>query len=72
MVKMVSFTKSPMAFALLFFSGILAVHAASLFTPAAMLSAPRRGTAIPNSRGRIALYKTSTYNFTTHARKDSL
>jgi hypothetical protein len=51
MVKMVSFTKSPMALSLLFLSSILAVHDSSLFTPAAMLNAPRRGTAIPNSKG---------------------
>jgi hypothetical protein len=72
MVKMVAFTKSPTALALLFLSSILFVDAASLFTPAAMLSAPRRGTAIPNSQGTLALYTTSTYNFTTHARKYGL
>src|ERR1700684_3345365 len=72
MVRMASFTKSPMAYVLLFLSSILFVDAASLFTPAAMLSAPRRGTAIPNSKGTLALYTTSTYNFTTHTHKYGL
>jgi hypothetical protein len=72
MVKMVSFTQSPMVLPLLFLSTILAVHASSLFTPAAMLSVTRRGTAIPNSKGTLALYTTSTYNFTTHAHKYGL
>jgi hypothetical protein len=37
-----------------------------------LLRAPRRGTAIPNSKGTLAFYTTSTYNFTTHAHKYGL
>jgi hypothetical protein len=40
--------------------------------PEAMLSAPRRYTALPNSDGALALYTTYTYNFTTHSPKYGL
>ncbi|RDL29927.1 Dipeptidyl-peptidase-like protein V [Venustampulla echinocandica] len=70
--------RSPFSLALLLLSGTVAVNAASnsssspLFTPEAMLSAPRRGAAIPNADGSLALYSTTTYNFTTHKRKYAL
>lgn len=67
--------KSPISLVLLVLSSILPSLAASngtLFTPEAMLSAPRRGSAIPNAEGTLAIYTSSTYNFTTHKRKYSL
>lgn len=39
------------------------------FTPAAMLSAPRRGVGLPNEAGTLAIYSSNTYNFTTASRK---
>ncbi len=60
--------KSPLALVSLFLSSVLSVNAAGSFTPAAMLSAPRRGTAVPNEAGTLALYTSNTYNFTTHKR----
>lgn len=33
-----------------------------------MLSAPRRGEAIPNPSGKIAIYSKSIYDFNTHKR----
>ncbi len=57
-----------MAIVLLFLSSLLVVNAANTtkFTPEAMLSAPRRGTALPNSEGTLALYTLSTHSFQTH------
>lgn len=71
--KMVS---SPLSLSLallfLFLSSFLPTNAASndstTFTPEAMLSAPRRGSALPNSDGTLALYASTTWNFTTHTR----
>jgi hypothetical protein len=48
------------------FSGVC--NAVTKFTPEAMLSAPRRGTALPNPDGTLAIYSSTTYNFTTHKR----
>lgn len=42
------------------------------FTPETMLSAPRRGTALPNADGTLALYTTTIWNFTTHERSYAL
>jgi dipeptidyl aminopeptidase/acylaminoacyl peptidase len=36
------------------------------FTPEVLLSAPRRGPAIPNHDGTLALYSVSTYSFDDH------
>lgn len=36
------------------------------FTPEALISAPRRGTALPNSAGTLALYTLSEYSFEAH------
>jgi hypothetical protein len=75
MFNMVAIASLPMGFLAVLLASIFTVHAASnssLFTPAAMLSAPRRGSALPNAAGTLALYTTSTYNFTTHSRKYGL
>jgi len=68
MFNMAIIMKSPLALVSLFLSSVLSVNAAGSFTPAAMLSAPRRGTAVPNEAGTLALYTSNTYNFTTHKR----
>lgn len=39
---------------------------AVLFTPEALISAPRRGTAVPNAAGTLALYTLSEYSFEKH------
>jgi dipeptidyl aminopeptidase/acylaminoacyl peptidase len=39
---------------------------AKRFTPEVLLSAPRRGPAIPNRDGTLALYTVSTYSFEDH------
>lgn len=39
---------------------------AKSFTPEVLLSAPRRGPAIPNHDGTLALYSVSTYSFDDH------
>lgn len=36
------------------------------FTPQAMLSSPRRGAAIPNADGTLALYTVATYSYEEH------
>ncbi|KAL3426076.1 prolyl oligopeptidase [Phlyctema vagabunda] len=61
--------------ALVFLSSVFSANAASngtKFTPEAMLSAPRRGAALPNSEGTLALYTTTTWNFTSHKRSYAL
>ena len=60
-------TKSPMALVVLFqfFSSTLAQNG-TLFTPEAMLSAPRRRSALPNPVGTLALYTLPEYSFTEH------
>ena len=68
MVKIVFKMSSPVALIALILS-ILSISSATnstLFTPKAMLSAPRRGTAIPNSEGTLALYTLSEYSFEKH------
>ncbi|KAF4628302.1 hypothetical protein G7Y89_g9852 [Cudoniella acicularis] len=75
LVKMVAIMKSPLSLVPFLLSSILPAIAASngtLFTPEAMLSAPRRSTAIPNAAGTLALYTSTTWNFTTHKRKYAL
>ncbi|KAG8526952.1 uncharacterized protein KY384_008381 [Bacidia gigantensis] len=39
---------------------------AERFTPEVLLSAPRRGPAIPNPAGELAVYTVSTYSFEAH------
>jgi hypothetical protein len=59
----------PLALIFLVLSSILSIVKASnstAFTPEAMLSAPRRGTALPNPAGTLAIYTVSTYSFTKH------
>jgi hypothetical protein len=68
LVNMVNPIKSPLALAGLLLSSILSVNGAGTFTPAAMLSAPRRSPATPNEKGTLAIYSDNTYNFTTHGR----
>lgn len=65
---MASFLKLPCAAIFLLLSSLLSINAANTtkFTPEAMLSAPRRGTALPNSEGTLALYTLSTHSFETH------
>ena len=65
---MVHIMKSPLALAGLLLSSVLSVDGAGRFTPAAMISAPRRSTATPNEAGTLAIYSSNTYNFTTHSR----
>lgn len=60
----------PFVLFILLLSNALSVTAASnstLFTPQAMLSAPRRGTALPSPDGTLAIYTVSTYSFTKHS-----
>lgn len=40
---------------------------ATQFTPQEMLSVSRRGTALPNAAGTLALYTTSQHSFETHS-----
>lgn len=60
--------KSTMAVVVLLLSIISLTSAQNgiLFTPEAMLSAPRRGSALPNPDGTLALYTLSEYSFTEH------
>ena len=37
-----------------------------------MLSAPRRGSALPNADGTLALYTSTTWDFATHKRSYAL
>lgn len=71
---MASFMKSPWATLFILLSSLLSVNAASTtnFTPEEMLSAPRRGTALPNSDGTLALYTLSTHSFETHSNSRGL
>jgi hypothetical protein len=39
------------------------------FTPEVLLSAPRRSTGLPNSKGSKVLYSVSTYSFAEHSKK---
>jgi len=66
---MVYSMKSPLALAGLLLSNLVSVEAAGSFTPAAMLSAPRRGAGSPNADGTLTIYSSNTYNFTTASRK---
>lgn len=66
---MVQAMKRSLALVGLLLSSILPVNGAGTYTPAAMLSAPRRSVGLPNAAGTLALYTDSTYNFTTHSRK---
>jgi dipeptidyl aminopeptidase/acylaminoacyl peptidase len=45
---------------------------AKKFTPSVLLSAPRRGAAIPNSDGTQILYSISTYSFESHEKKTEI
>lgn len=65
---MVAIMKSPMALATLLLSSVLSVSGANVtkFTPEEMLSISRRGTALPNAAGTLALYTTSQHSFKTH------
>lgn len=42
------------------------------FTPEAMLSAPRRSSAVPNATGTLALYTVSTYSFESKSKNSVL
>ncbi|KAK7987857.1 hypothetical protein PG989_008172 [Apiospora arundinis] len=42
------------------------------FTPEAMLSAPRRSSAVPNATGTLALYTVSTYSFESQTKSSAL
>lgn len=42
------------------------------FTPEEMLSVSRRGTALPNAAGTLALYTTSQHSFETHSNTHGL
>lgn len=44
----------------------------SQFTPEVMLSAPRRGTAVPNADGTLAFYTVATYSFAKHSNAHEL
>jgi hypothetical protein len=66
---MTSFTVFTLAS--LLFTILSAVNAIK-FTPEAMISAPRRGTAEPNPDGTLALYTVSTYSFEQHKRSHEL
>ncbi|TVY46697.1 putative dipeptidyl-peptidase [Lachnellula occidentalis] len=68
---MVVIMRSPVSLAILALSSIFSVNAVSnttQFTPQAMLSAPRRSSALPNSDGTLALYTSTTWDFSTHKR----
>lgn len=41
---------------------------ANKFVPEVLLQAPRRSAGVPNSKGTLALYTTSTYSFDTHSK----
>lgn len=73
--KMVAVMRSPISLAVLALSSIFSVNAVSnttQFTPQAMLSAPRRSSALPNSDGTLALYTSTTWDFATHKRNYAL
>jgi len=58
--------KPLMAVVMVAFSLLKISLAAIALTPEAMLSAPRRGAALPNPDGTLALYTLSAYSFETH------
>jgi hypothetical protein len=67
--------RSPLSLVVLLLLSIFSVNAGfngTTFTPQAMLSAPRRGSALPNVDGTLALYTSTTWNFITHKRKHAL
>jgi hypothetical protein len=68
MTKMAFAVKWPMALVVLLLSifSLTFAQNGTLFTPEAMLSAPRRGSALPNPDGTLALYTLSEYSFTEH------
>lgn len=69
--------KSPLALASLLLSSLASASLVEVrendtkqgtFTPHAFLSAPRRSAGVPNDAGTLALYTSSTFNFTTSKR----
>jgi len=48
------------------FLSISSATSITKFTPEAMISAPRRGSAIPNADGTLAFYTISEYSFSEH------
>ncbi|KAL8642148.1 MAG: hypothetical protein Q9228_001140 [Teloschistes exilis] len=42
------------------------------FTPEVLLSAPRRGSAVPDSSGKLAVYTVSTYSFESHQKTSEI
>jgi hypothetical protein len=66
---MVALIKSSLSIALSLASILHPVWTAGTFTPEAMLSVDRRGSAIPNKAGTLAFSAGNQYNFTTHKRK---
>ena len=55
-----------MDFLILIFSLVITSLASTPLNPESMLSAPRRGSALPNSAGTLALYTHTAYSFDTH------
>ncbi|KAI5859088.1 dipeptidyl-peptidase [Tricharina praecox] len=47
----------------------VAMVAQATLTPEKLISAPRRGEAVPNNSGKLAIYSTSEYSFETHSKK---
>lgn len=45
---------------------------ADRFTPEVLLSAPRRGSAVPDSSGTLAVYTVSTYSFESHEKTSEI
>ncbi len=75
---MVAFMKSPVALVALLLSSVVSVTSqytttnVTKFTPEELLSISRRGTALPNADGTLALYTTSQHSFDTHKNKYGL
>ena len=63
---MKTLASSPLALLILIPSFIITSLASAILTPEAMISAPRRGSALPNPAGTLALYTPSEYSFITH------
>ncbi|KAL8850714.1 MAG: hypothetical protein Q9221_004362 [Calogaya cf. arnoldii] len=47
-------------------------HAPKGFTPEVLLSAPRRGPAVPDPTGKLAVYTVSTYSFESHQKTSEI
>lgn len=75
---MVAFMKSPVALVAFLLSSVVSVSSqytaanVTKFTPQEMLGISRRGTALPNADGTLALYTTSQHSFETHKNRYGL